>query len=203
MTRAIRRRAQPSVAVARQYCAQFGEQDGCPATDKCSRPPIEYKESLPKEWADHQMRRANAHAPKRFAFMTKTTLTLDQSCAARRAKPPTASVLANAHVCKVPTSGTFASWVLLTRSASRARPRSGTTAVSRWRIVLDYQLLKQELGLDYYEGRNWRSFHLHASRCIAIYDFLIRSRLRRGKTLPLCPCYRRPAQRRMTVTRRY
>ncbi len=43
----------------------------------------------------------------------------------------------------------------------------------RWRIERDYQELKQEVGLDHYEGRGWRGFHHHASICIAAYGFLI------------------------------
>jgi SRSO17 transposase len=43
----------------------------------------------------------------------------------------------------------------------------------RWRIERDYQDLKQELGLDHFEGRSWRGFHHHASLCIAAYGFLI------------------------------
>jgi SRSO17 transposase len=46
----------------------------------------------------------------------------------------------------------------------------------RWRIERDYQDLKQELGLDHFEGRSWRGFHHHASLCIAAYGFLISER---------------------------
>jgi SRSO17 transposase len=46
----------------------------------------------------------------------------------------------------------------------------------RWRIERDYQDLKQELGLDHYEGRGWRGFHHHATLCIAAYGFLVRER---------------------------
>src|SRR3954454_24881035 len=46
------------------------------------------------------------------------------------------------------------------------------TAKMRWRIERDYQELKQELGLDRYEGRGWRGFHHHATLCIAAYGFL-------------------------------
>ena len=42
----------------------------------------------------------------------------------------------------------------------------------RWRIERDYQELKDELGLDHYEGRGWRGFHHHATLCIAAYGFL-------------------------------
>lgn len=46
-------------------------------------------------------------------------------------------------------------------------------AQSRWKIERDYQELKDELGLDHYEGRGWRGFHHHATICIAAYGFLI------------------------------
>ena len=39
-------------------------------------------------------------------------------------------------------------------------------------IERDYQELKDEIGLNHYEGRNWRGFHHHASMCIATYGFL-------------------------------
>ena len=46
----------------------------------------------------------------------------------------------------------------------------------RWRIERDYQDLKQEIGLDHFEGRGWRGFHHHATLCIATYGFLISER---------------------------
>jgi SRSO17 transposase len=46
----------------------------------------------------------------------------------------------------------------------------------RWRIERDYQELKQETGLDHFEGRGWRGFHHHAALCIAAYGFLISER---------------------------
>ncbi len=52
----------------------------------------------------------------------------------------------------------------------------------RWRIERDYQDLKQELGLDHYEGRGWRGFHHHASLSIAAYGFLVSERLASRQT---------------------
>src|SRR6266849_956044 len=46
----------------------------------------------------------------------------------------------------------------------------------RWRIERDYEELKQEVGLDHFEGRGWRGFHHHATMCIAAYGFLISER---------------------------
>lgn len=46
------------------------------------------------------------------------------------------------------------------------------TVKLRWRIERDYEELKDEIGLDHYEGRGWRGFHHHATLCIAAYAFL-------------------------------
>jgi len=61
--------------------------------------------------------------------------------------------------------------------ASSTKQRLVKSAKVRWRIERDYQEMKQELGLNQYEGRNWRGFHHHASLCIAAYGFLVIERL--------------------------
>jgi SRSO17 transposase len=55
----------------------------------------------------------------------------------------------------------------------------------RWRIERDYQELKDEIGLDHYEGRNWRGFHHHGALCIAAYAFLAAERARLSPPAPL------------------
>jgi SRSO17 transposase len=50
------------------------------------------------------------------------------------------------------------------------------TVQMRWRIERDFQELKGELGLNQFEGRNWRGFHHHATLCIAAYGFLVAER---------------------------
>jgi SRSO17 transposase len=50
------------------------------------------------------------------------------------------------------------------------------TVQMRWRIEHDFLELKNELGLNQYEGRKWRGFHHHASMCIAAYGFLLAER---------------------------
>ena len=42
----------------------------------------------------------------------------------------------------------------------------------RWRVERDYQEMKQELGLDHFEGRTWRGFHHHATLCAMAHAFL-------------------------------
>jgi SRSO17 transposase len=55
----------------------------------------------------------------------------------------------------------------------------------RWRIERDYQELKDEIGLDHYEGRGWIGFHHHAALSIAAYAFLIAERARLSPPAPL------------------
>ncbi len=42
----------------------------------------------------------------------------------------------------------------------------------RWRIERDYQELKEEIGLDHFEGRTWRGFHHHVTLCTVAHGFL-------------------------------
>ncbi|MCC6159318.1 MAG: IS701 family transposase [Deltaproteobacteria bacterium] len=55
----------------------------------------------------------------------------------------------------------------------------------RWRIERDHEEMKQELGLDHYEGRGWRGFHHHGVLCVAAYAFLAAERARLSPPEPL------------------
>lgn len=55
----------------------------------------------------------------------------------------------------------------------------------RWRIERDFQELKDELGLDHYEGRGWRGFHHHGVLCMAAYCFLAAERGRLSPPEPV------------------
>jgi SRSO17 transposase len=55
----------------------------------------------------------------------------------------------------------------------------------RWRVERDYQELKDEIGIDHYEGRGWVGFHHHGALCIAAYAFLIAERARLSPPAPL------------------
>lgn len=54
----------------------------------------------------------------------------------------------------------------------------------RWKIEQGYQQLKEELGLDHFEGRSWRGFHHHVTLCFMAYAFLqlLKRRLSKKKT---------------------
>jgi SRSO17 transposase len=66
----------------------------------------------------------------------------------------------------------------------------------RWRIERDFEELKNELGLDHYEGRGWRGFHHHGGLCIAAYCFLAAERGRLSPPQPLAFLKPAPLPRR-------
>lgn len=49
-------------------------------------------------------------------------------------------------------------------------------AHQRWAIEQGNQQLKEELGLDHFEGRSWRGLHHHMTLCFMAYCFLTRLR---------------------------
>lgn len=48
----------------------------------------------------------------------------------------------------------------------------------RWRIEMDYQTLKGQVGLDHYEGRTWLGWHHHVTLTTMAFVFLLLERLR-------------------------
>lgn len=51
----------------------------------------------------------------------------------------------------------------------------------RWHIEQDYQQLKDELGLDHFEGRTWMGWHRHVTMAMIAFGFLVLERLRGPK----------------------
>src|SRR5438067_12394900 len=51
----------------------------------------------------------------------------------------------------------------------------GTAALA---VEQGYQQMKEELGLDHFEGRSWHGFHRHAVLVMLAYGFLTLERLR-------------------------
>src|SRR5262249_1047588 len=49
---------------------------------------------------------------------------------------------------------------------------------SRWPVEQGYQQLKEELGLDHFEGRAWRGLPHHVSMTLLAYGFLLVERRR-------------------------
>lgn len=74
---------------------------------------------------------------------------------------------------------------LSTMPADTSQEQLVRLAKIRWRIERDYQELKQEIGLDHFEGRGWRGFHHHGALCVAAYAFLAAERARLSPPEPL------------------
>jgi SRSO17 transposase len=69
--------------------------------------------------------------------------------------------------------------------ADTALVRLVRTAKGRWWVEHSYKELKDELGLDHFEGRSWRGWHHHATLVLLAYAFLVlRRRGRRKKGAP-------------------
>jgi SRSO17 transposase len=58
---------------------------------------------------------------------------------------------------------------------------------SRWKIEQDYQQLKEELGLDHYEGRSWTGWHHHVTLVMLAHSFLTLEMLRSKKNFWVDP----------------
>jgi SRSO17 transposase len=53
---------------------------------------------------------------------------------------------------------------------------------ARWSCEQAHQQLKEELGLDHFEGRTWRGLHHHALMTLICFAFLQQERLRENKS---------------------
>lgn len=83
------------------------------------------------------------------------------------------------------SDGTFKYYVA--SLPARATPKKIIRlAHQRYKVEQGYQQLKEELGLDHFEGRSWRGLHHHIALCFMAYDFLqILARSQgRGKKIP-------------------
>jgi len=84
-------------------------------------------------------------------------------------------------------------WLLIQRTSDERKPykyflsdleetiplsRLVRIAKLRWRIEMDYQTLKGEVGLDHYEGRSWPGWNHHVTLVSLAYAFLLLERLR-------------------------
>ncbi len=57
----------------------------------------------------------------------------------------------------------------------------------RWWIEQNYQQLKQEIGLDHFEGRTWNGWHHHVTLCMIAFNFLVLEMLRGKKNFWVDP----------------
>ena len=64
--------------------------------------------------------------------------------------------------------------------AKRGRPLA-TTIKARWVCEQAHQQMKEELGLDHFEGRSWQGLHRHALMTMIAYAFLQYRRLKTAR----------------------
>jgi SRSO17 transposase len=60
-------------------------------------------------------------------------------------------------------------------------------AKTRWRVEQNYQQLKEELGLDHYEGRGFLGWHHHVTMNMMAYGFLLLETIRSKKNFWIDP----------------
>ena len=71
----------------------------------------------------------------------------------------------------------------VTNHSERATLRTIVSAIkARWSCEQAHQQLKEELGLDHFEGRSWRGLRHHALLTMIAFTFLQQERLRENKT---------------------
>jgi SRSO17 transposase len=71
----------------------------------------------------------------------------------------------------------------LTNHAPDASLKTLASALkARWSCEQAHQQLKEELGLDHFEGRSWRGLHQHALTTLICFAFLQQERLRENKS---------------------
>jgi SRSO17 transposase len=71
----------------------------------------------------------------------------------------------------------------LTNHPANASLKTLASAIkARWSCEQAHQQLKEELGLDHFEGRSWRGLHHHALMTLICFAFLQHERLRENKS---------------------
>jgi len=140
-----------------------------------------------KEWAQER-----AKAFRRVTWREGTKGKLSSRFAAWRVRP--------AHRLSAGQEPLAECWLLVEWPEGEAEPTkyffsnlaAGTsllrlvrTAKGRWWVEHSYKELKDELGLDHFEGRGWRGWHHHLTLVLLAYAFLVlRRRGRRKKGIP-------------------
>ena len=82
--------------------------------------------------------------------------------------------------------------------ANTRRIRAVRLWKSRWPVEQGYQQMKEELGLNHFEGRSWRGFHHHAGLVMLAYGFLTLEQLRERET-PALPGEKSESGPRITL----
>src|SRR5438034_1097087 len=207
------KKGQHSVGVARQYCGVLGKQDNCQvvvsvsvANDAVSLPVRGRPPTRVRRTATHTPQRLPQLAAALPATAWRTVTWREGTRGAMRSRFARLRVRP-AHRDEQRATPRPEEWLLIEWPRGNSAPTKywlstlpETTPLAelvrlaklRWRIERDYQELKDELGLDHFEGRGWRGFHHHGALCIAAYAFLAAERASLSPPAPLS--FLRPAR---------
>jgi SRSO17 transposase len=70
---------------------------------------------------------------------------------------------------------------LSNRPASTSLKALAASVKARWACEQAHQQMKEELGLDHFEGRSWHGLHHHALLTMIAFGFLQHVRVRENK----------------------
>jgi SRSO17 transposase len=72
-------------------------------------------------------------------------------------------------------------WIDLVQPAKTDLRTLATPIKARWVCEQAHQQMKEELGLDHFEGRSWQGLHRHALMTMIAYTFLQHRRLKTAR----------------------
>jgi SRSO17 transposase len=84
-------------------------------------------------------------------------------------------------------------WMLWHPTRWFSRVTAVRCAHGRWRVEQDYRELKEEIGLDHYEGRGWLGWHHHVTLVTLAFCFLRWRQRKKKRTAPLLASHSSPA----------
>ena len=166
--------------------------------------PVDMQLYLPTEWVQEEQKRKASKIPHEVTFQTKHKLALGMLTKAKEAGLPLGVVLADAgygdgddfregisalSARSKPNQGRL--WLVIEETKEKQTPYKYYLSnlpkstkpnqlvylcKARWRTEQMYREMKQELGLDHYEGRGYPGWHHHVSAVLCTYAFVLSQR---------------------------